>query len=79
VPLLVSDLGGLSEAVREPVGGWRFPAGDASALSRRLEELLLDPEQLEAVEIPPAPSAEVHFARLFDVYAEVLAEQGDCA
>jgi glycosyltransferase involved in cell wall biosynthesis len=79
VPLLVSDLGGLSEAVREPVGGWRFPAGDASALAKKLEELLLNPELLAAVEIPPAPSADVHFTRLFDVYAEVLAEQEDSA
>lgn len=77
VPLLVSDLGGLAEAVREPVGGWRFPAGDVSALTKKLEDLLLNPERLEAVEIPPAPSAEVHFNRLFAVYAEVLAEQED--
>ena len=75
VPLLVSDLGGLSEAVREPVGGWRFPAGDVSALAKKLEELLMEPERLEAVEIPPAPSAELHFSRLFEVYAEALAEQ----
>ena len=77
VPLLVSDLGGLAEAVREPLGGWRFPAGDVPALTRKLEELLLKPELLDAVEIPPAASAEVHFKRLFEVYDEVLGERED--
>ena len=35
----------------------------------------MEPEQLEAVEIPPAPSAELHFNRLFEVYAEAMTEQ----
>lgn len=73
VPLLVSDLGGLREAVREPAGGWRFPAGDVLALKAKLEALLMAPEQLDAVEVPPAPSADVHFGRLFEVYDEVIA------
>ena len=72
VPSLVSDLGGLAEAVPEPIGGWRFPAGDVGALARKLEELLLKPALLDAVEVPSAPSAEVHFARLFEVYGEAV-------
>jgi glycosyltransferase involved in cell wall biosynthesis len=79
VPLLVSDLGGLAEAVPEPLGGWRFPAGDVGALARKLEELLLKPALLDAVEIPSAPSAEAHFSRLFEVYGEAVDLQGDGA
>lgn len=75
VPLLVSDLGGLSEAVEEGAGGWRFPAGDSAALSAKLEELLRDPAALDAMQIPPAPTAEAHFARLFEVYHEVQSER----
>ena len=75
VPLLVSDLGGLSEAVGEDAGGWRFPAGDPGALAERLEELLLDPAALEAMEVPPAPGADAHFERLLEVYREVQSDR----
>jgi len=75
VPLLVSDLGGLAEAVPDGSRGWRFAAGDSGALAAKLEELLLAPELLDAVEVPPAPRADVHFERLFEVYREVIAER----
>jgi glycosyltransferase involved in cell wall biosynthesis len=76
VPLLVSDLGGLAEAVPDGGGGWRFAAGDAGELAAKLEELLLAPESLDAVEVPSAPLAEPHFERLFEVYAEVIRDRG---
>ena len=75
VPLRVSDLGGLAEAVPDGSLGWRFAAGDSGALAAKLEELLLAPELLDAVEVPPAPRADVHFERLFEVYREVIAER----
>jgi len=75
VPLLVSDLGGLSEAVGEGTGGWRFPAGDPVALAEKLGELLKDPTALEAMEVPPAPDADAHFERLLKVYEEVQSDR----
>ena len=75
VPLLVSDLGGLSEAVSDSAGGWRFDAGDPAALAAKLEELLLEPSALDAMEVPPAPGADAHFERLFEVFHEVKREQ----
>jgi len=75
VPLLVSDLGGLAEAVPGSSGGWRFAAGDEEALAATLEELLTAPEALDAVEVPPAPRADAHFGRLFEVYGEVTEEK----
>ena len=75
VPLLVSDLGGLSEAVSDSAGGWRFAAGDAAALAAKLEELLLAPAALDAMEVPPAPGADAHFSRLFEVFMEVMRER----
>ena len=75
VPLLVSDLGGLTEAVSDSAGGWRFDAGDPAALAAKLEELLLDPSALDAIKVPPAPGADAHFERLFEVFHEVKREQ----
>tara|TARA_R110002126_G_scaffold11114_33_gene50543 strand:+ start:19296 stop:20717 length:1422 start_codon:yes stop_codon:yes gene_type:complete len=49
VPVLVSDAGGMAELVREGIDGWRFPLGDAEALSQRLGELLEDPSALRAL------------------------------
>jgi glycosyltransferase involved in cell wall biosynthesis len=53
-PLLVSDLGGMSELVEEGRGGWRFRVGDAEDLARRLGEVLADPTRLARL----APAAE---------------------
>jgi glycosyltransferase involved in cell wall biosynthesis len=75
VPLLVSDLGGLSEAVADSAGGWCFAAGDADALAAKLEELLLAPAALDAMEVPAAPGADAHFSRLFEVFLEVKRER----
>ena len=75
VPLLVSDLGGLAEAVPDGSLGWRFAAWDSGALSAKLEELLLEPAALDEVEVPPAPEADAHFGRLFEVYGEVTEEK----
>jgi glycosyltransferase involved in cell wall biosynthesis len=54
-PLLVSDLGGMSELVEEGRGGWRFRIGDAGDLARKLGELLTDPSRLASLVPPPDP------------------------
>ena len=42
LPLLVSDLQGLREAVEPDVTGYRFPVGDGVALAARMQQLLDD-------------------------------------
>ncbi len=75
VPLLVSDLGGMAELVREDRDGWRFPAGDATALAERLRAVLRDPALLAALDVgaEPQPTWEdladatlVHYRELLD-------------
>jgi glycosyltransferase involved in cell wall biosynthesis len=46
VPVLVSALGGLTEAVSEGASGLAFPAGDAAALAERIAALLENPALL---------------------------------
>jgi len=43
LPVIVSDLGGLVEAVRDGVDGLRVPPGDAAALQRAMLRLLDEP------------------------------------
>jgi glycosyltransferase involved in cell wall biosynthesis len=54
-PLLVSDLGGMSELVEEGRGGWRFRIGDAEDLARKLSDLLADPGRLATLAAPAEP------------------------
>ena len=61
-PLLVSDLGGMSELVEEGRGGWRFRTGDADDLAAKIAALLEDPSPLADL-APPAealPDLEAH-------------------
>jgi glycosyltransferase involved in cell wall biosynthesis len=43
VPAIASDLGGLSEAFEDGVGGRKVPPGDAAAIAARLSEVVGDP------------------------------------
>jgi glycosyltransferase involved in cell wall biosynthesis len=43
-PVVVTDVGGLSEVVTDGEQGFLVPAGDASALAEPIERLLLDAE-----------------------------------
>lgn len=52
-PLLVSDLGGLPELVRDGVDGWVAPARDVEAWTRRLRTL--DEEQVRAAAAASRP------------------------
>jgi glycosyltransferase involved in cell wall biosynthesis len=76
-PLAVSDQGGMAELVEEGVGGFRFPAGDARALSGLLARLLEDPSPLERLRWPPGPprtSADLA-ADVERLYRELLAPE----
>jgi glycosyltransferase involved in cell wall biosynthesis len=61
-PLLVSDLGGMSELVEEGRGGWRFRAGDAADLAAKLGAILADPARLRELAPPrdPPPTFDAH-------------------
>jgi len=60
VPVVVSDLGGMSELVRDGAGGLRFPAGDATALKDRLLRLASDENARRGVaaSAPPVKTIE---------------------
>ena len=77
VPILVSDLGGMREAVDPGRGGERFPAGDARALAERLRELEGDRERLAelAAARPVIPTVDEVRARIEQVYEACLAER----
>jgi len=44
-PVVASAVGGLRETIRDGVTGWTYPAGDAGALARAIEEVLQRPEE----------------------------------
>jgi glycosyltransferase involved in cell wall biosynthesis len=54
VPVVASDLGGLSEVVRDGQNGLLFRAGDAAALRAALQRLLVEPDLLPGLR-PAAP------------------------
>jgi len=71
VPAIVTDLGGMTEIVRDTINGWSFPAGDVSALARVLETVCSDPSVLntmkEHISHPPRIEEESFaYERLFD-------------
>ena len=53
VPVIASDLGGMSEVVQDGRNGFHFPAGDSAALAAILAACRDDPERLRSLR--PAP------------------------
>ncbi len=45
LPIVATDVGGVSEFVEAPAGGVLVPKGDAGQLGRRIAELLADPDR----------------------------------
>lgn len=70
VPSIVTDLGGMTELVRDGVDGRSFPRGDADALARILAELADDPSELDrlAANVRPPPRIEADAFELSLVY-----------
>ncbi|MBI4879421.1 MAG: glycosyltransferase family 4 protein [Planctomycetes bacterium] len=76
LPLLASDLGGISEVVEEGRNGFLFPAGDAAALERRLRAILASPACLAALECGAAVrTLDQNLDDFEALYAEVLARR----
>ena len=53
-PVICSDIGGMAEAVRDGIGGERFPAGDADALAELLDRVAAMPYSLSVTTLPRA-------------------------
>ncbi len=74
VPVLVADLGGLSECVRDGVDGELFRPGDAADLRARLLRLAREPERLAAYRRhrPPVKSIATNGDEITALYAEAI-------
>ena len=74
VPVIVSDVPGLTEAVTGGVDGLVFPPGDPAALGNAMRRISGEPELLDALRagIRPVRSAAAAAADLVDVYEDLI-------
>ncbi|GAB4148710.1 MAG: hypothetical protein Fur0037_17020 [Planctomycetota bacterium] len=86
VPVVATDLGGMSEIVTNGVNGYTFPAGDAASLSRLIEGLVADPSKLRRLTPRPPTSIRNDWDRFAEHYAPsragepgILASRGRAA
>ena len=73
VPVITSDLGGMCELVQAYAGGWLFPAGDVSALARRMAQLADDPDAVAhmSMGMRPVPDFASHLQLVLEAYHTV--------
>jgi glycosyltransferase involved in cell wall biosynthesis len=71
-PVLVSRLGGMTEAVREGADGFSFPAGDERALAEIIGKILDDPEILVKIQDHFEPRLRSTSDYAIDVEAEYV-------
>jgi len=78
LPVLASDIGGMSELVREGRAGWLFRAGDAADLRRWLADIVRYPEMLAQAraEIRPVKTMEENARELEALYARLVSARG---
>lgn len=71
IPVLVSDLGALSEAVRDGIDGLCLPPGDVAAWRGAIDSLSTDPDRLAAMRgaVGPPVSMEEHLGTIEKLYA----------
>jgi glycosyltransferase involved in cell wall biosynthesis len=76
-PVIVSDLGGMSELVQDGENGLAFKVGDAASLAQRLEWLLDDPKLVTRLQagIKPIKSQAQEMDELETIYANVIARR----
>lgn len=74
-PIVASDLGGMSEVIRDGVDGMLFPRGGTEALASILETLSMDKELLRTLagNSPQPKSTATYTAELVSIYQEILA------
>lgn len=77
VPVVVSDLGALAEAVRDGVDGLRVPPGDVAAWRAALRRLSSSPGLRAELRsnIRPPVALEEHIARIEALYGDVVARR----
>jgi glycosyltransferase involved in cell wall biosynthesis len=73
LPVVATDLGGMSEFVRHGENGLLFPLGDAGALARMLRRLAEEPGLLRRLQegVPPVKTVGEYAGELEHVYAGV--------
>ncbi len=71
VPVIASDLGGISEVVRDGENGRLFPAGDAEALGTLLARIAADPERELAFTLNDPPHIDANVDALLALYADL--------
>lgn len=82
LPVIASDVGGVSESVVEGTTGFLVPKGDKDALADRLRLLIADPELRMRLGVQGRSfyerefSFEVMYNRTFDIYQRVLERRG---
>lgn len=69
-PVIVSQLGGMSELVEDGVNGYHFEAGNAGALAERLQRFVDRPDLAERLgqRTPPIKTVHQEIAELLQVY-----------
>ncbi len=70
VPVIASDVAGLTEVIEPTIHGFTFPAGDALALADRLRDVVLR-KIGRSMKPGLALSYEAHLTRIESIYAEV--------
>jgi glycosyltransferase involved in cell wall biosynthesis len=80
LPVLTSDVGGASDAVRDGENGWLIPIGDVGGMAARLLELARDPGRRAAMgrrglELVEEFSARRMVDRLQGLYADLVARR----
>lgn len=68
VPVIASDLGGLSEIVRDGHNGLLFRAGDAASLRAALSRLLEEPGLLQRLQPEPPPAMSSNYLAFAAAY-----------
>jgi len=68
VPVIASDLGGISEVVREGTTGLLFPPGCVSALTTAIERLATDPDLFARLRPSPPPGISECYDRFAAAY-----------
>lgn len=68
VPCITSDLGGLSEIVRDGHNGLLFPAGNAKALANAIERIVTEPGLYERLQPEGAPDMQANYDRFAAIY-----------
>jgi glycosyltransferase involved in cell wall biosynthesis len=68
VPVVASELGGLTELVQPGRQGWLFPAGDARALAELLRTCVAEPQRFDRLEVQIPASIAMNYDRFRAVY-----------